>query len=97
MEGHSASEGMEPRNAFVVAGRTLTVEVGNSPRAVILVRHEGRTGVRDHGRPSQGIVRNLGDPASKFGDIIPIICSDKQIYDIVSPNSDESPNPAEPG
>ena len=66
MEGYNASEGIEPRNCNCGGGRTLTGEVGNSVYAV-LVRGIRRTGVEAHGRPSQGIVRNLGDPTTSAG------------------------------
>ena len=57
------AKGLSPEIIFVVAGRTPTGEVGNSMFAD-LVRRGCRAGVEDHRRPSQGIVRNLGDPAS---------------------------------
>jgi len=59
-------KGLSPEMYILVAGRTFTVEVGNSALAG-LVRPVRRTGVVDHGRPSNGIVRNLGDPASSAG------------------------------
>lgn len=62
MEGHNASEGIEPRNIVIVAGRTLACE-SDSNTLSVLVRMMYRTGVVDHGRPSNGIIRNLGDPA----------------------------------
>jgi hypothetical protein len=62
MAGHNVSEGIEPRNIVVVAGRTLICEVDSNIFAV-LVRHLCRTGVVVHGRSLNGIIRNLGDPA----------------------------------
>lgn len=60
------AKGLSPEIRIVVAGRTATLQVGNSAVAV-LVRPPRRTGVEDHRRPSHGIVRNLGDPAASVG------------------------------
>jgi len=51
-------KGLSPEMYNVVAGRTLTVEVGNSALAG-LVRLGRRTGVEDHGRPSNGIIGDI--------------------------------------
>ena len=48
-----------------LSSRAEPVQVGQATVIWPLqVRLDGRIGVVDHRRPSQGIVRNLGDPAS---------------------------------
>lgn len=60
------AKGLSPEIRSVVAGRTASVQVGNSVLAA-LVRPGRRAGVVDHRRPSQGIARNLGDPTPSVG------------------------------